>query len=80
VAVAIGQQLNIPILVQSLGNDLYQVRMIPNGQFRPGQELMTYLDGNLGLNLNITEYLSPWWEFSDIQMTGHITSKTRSLF
>jgi hypothetical protein len=33
VAAAIGQPLNIPVIVRSLGQDLYQVGMIPDGVF-----------------------------------------------
>ena len=67
VAAAIGQPLNIPVIVRSLGQDLYRVGMIPDGVFRPGLELMTYLDGNLSSNglddpaLEI-EFYSPWWD------------------
>ena len=41
--------------------------MIPDGLFRPGLELMTYLDGNLSSNglddpaLSLKVYLLPWW-------------------
>ena len=44
--------------------------MVENGVFRPGLELMTYLDGNLSSNglgdpaLGIEFYL-PWWTGSD---------------
>lgn len=67
VAAAIGQPLNIPVIVRSLGQDLYRVGMIPDGVFRPGLELMTYLDGNLSSNglddpaLEIRFY-APWWD------------------
>jgi hypothetical protein len=76
VAAAVGQRVGIPILVRSLANDLYRVRMIPRGRFRLGQELITYLDGNLGRSRNITEFLSPWWTCSEIQTSGNLTTET----
>ncbi len=50
VAAAIGQPLNISVIVRSLRQDLYRSGMILNGSFQPGLELMTYLDGNLSSN------------------------------
>jgi hypothetical protein len=76
VAAAVGQRVGIPILVRSLANDLYRVRMIPRGRFRLGQELIAYLDGNLGRAQNITEFLSPWWTCSEIQTSGNLTTET----
>jgi hypothetical protein len=67
VAAAVGQPLNIPVIVRSLGQDMYRVGMSPHGRFRPGLELMTYLDGNLssdGLDdpaLGFTAFRLPWW-------------------
>jgi hypothetical protein len=67
VAAAIGQPLNIPVLVRSLGQDMYRVGMIPDRVFRPGLELMIYLDGNLSSNglddpvLNVGLFHLPWW-------------------
>jgi len=67
VAAAIGQPLNIPILVRSLGQDMYRVGMTPDRAFRPGLELITYLDGNLSSNglddpaLNVASFCLPWW-------------------
>lgn len=75
-AAAVGQRVGIPILVRSLANDLYRVRMIPHGRFRLGQELITYLDGNLGRSRNITEFVSPWWTCSEIQTSGNLTTET----
>ena len=66
-AAAIGQPLNIPVIVRSLGQDMYRVGMTPNRAFRPGLELMTYLDGNLSSNglddpaLNVGLFYLPWW-------------------
>jgi hypothetical protein len=67
VAAAIGQPLNIPVIVRSLGQDLYRVGMTSVGEFRPSLELMTYLDGNLSSNglddpaLDIELFHLPWW-------------------
>ena len=46
---------------------MYPVSMILDGVFRPGLELMTYLDGNLSSNglddpaLDIQMFHLPWW-------------------
>jgi hypothetical protein len=67
VAAAIGQPLNIPIIVRSLGQDMYRFGMSPNSAFRPGLELITYLDGNLSSNglddpaLSARIFHLPWW-------------------
>jgi hypothetical protein len=67
VAAAIGQPLHIPVIVRSLGQDMYRVGPTPDGMFRPGLELMAYLDGNLSSNglddpaLGIQEFYLPWW-------------------
>jgi hypothetical protein len=67
VAAAIGQPLNIPVIVRSLAQDMYRVGMTPRAVFRPGFELMSYLDGNLSSNglddpaLGIKDFDSPWW-------------------
>jgi hypothetical protein len=67
VAAAIGQPLNIPVIVRSLGQDMYQVGMTPNRTFRPGIDLMAYLDGNLSSNglddpaLSVQSFHLPWW-------------------
>jgi hypothetical protein len=50
VAAAIGQPLNIPLIVRSLGQDMYRVGMIPDSLFRPGLEIISYLDGDLSSN------------------------------
>ena len=69
-AAAIGQPLDIPVIVRSLGQDMYRAGMIASGLFRPSLELVTYLDGNLSSNglddpaLGIAFYL-PWWTGSD---------------
>ena len=68
-AAAIGQPLNIPVIVRSLGQDMYRIGMRPNGELWLSLELITYLDGNLssnGLNdpaLGISFEL-PWWNGS----------------
>ena len=67
VAAAIGRSVNIPIIIRSLGRDLYQSGLKQDSMFRPGVELLTYIDGNLssyGLddpNLLVTEFHLPWW-------------------
>ena len=67
VAAAVGQPLNIPVIVRSLAQDMYRVGMIPDGLFRPGLELMVYLDGNLSSNglddpaLGLELFHLPWW-------------------
>ena len=67
VAAAISQPLRIPVIVRSLGQDMYRVGMTPDRLFRPGLELMTYLDGNLSSNglddpaLSVPVFLFTWW-------------------
>jgi len=67
VAAAIGQPLNIPPVVRSLGQDMYQFGMVSDGIFRPGLELISYLDGNLSSNglddpaLVIRDLDLAWW-------------------
>lgn len=83
VAAAIGQPLNISVIVRSLGQDMYRSGMSPNGGVRPGLELMAYLDGNLSSNglddpaLNISFHL-PWWDSpsSPNQNHSYLTSAT----
>ena len=83
-AAAIGQPLNIPIIVRSLGHDFYRVGMIPDGKFRFGLELLTYLDGNLssvGLDdpaLGIQVFELPWWSRPHAPTGGksHLCSAT----
>jgi len=88
VAAAIGQPLKIPVIVRSLGQDMYRASI--NGAdavFRPGLELMTYLDGNLSSNglddpaLNVHLFLFPWWKGShhSIGMPSHLCSVTIEL-
>jgi len=85
VAAAIGQPLKIPVIVRSLGQDIYQAGM--NGAeagFCPGLELMTYLDGNLSSNrldnpaLDVHSFLFPWWKGShpSIGTPSHLCSAT----
>jgi len=47
VAAAIGQSVNIPIIVRTLGHELYHSRMVLNNGFKLGLDLLGYLDGNL---------------------------------
>jgi hypothetical protein len=57
----------IPVIVRSLGQDMYRVGMMPDRTFRPGLELISYLDGNLSSNgiddpgLDIVLFDLPWW-------------------
>ena len=66
-AAAIGQPLDIPLIVRSLGQDMYRFGMIPDSVFRPGIELIIYLDGNLSSNglddpaLAVQLFNLPWW-------------------
>lgn len=66
-AAAIGQPLHIPVLIRSLGRDMYRVGMLSNGAFRPNLDLMAYLDGNLSSNgrddptLQVKSYHLAWW-------------------
>lgn len=67
-AAAVGQPLNIPVIVRSLGQDMYRIGMTPDRAFRPGLELIAYLDGNLSSNglddpaLAIELFYLPWWD------------------
>lgn len=66
-AAAIGRSIEIPIIVRSLGHDLYRFGLQENTRFRPGVELLIYIDGNLssyGLddpNLQVEDFYLPWW-------------------
>ena len=72
VAAAIGQPLSIPVITRSLGQHMYRLGMIQNGQFRLGLELIAYLDGNLSSNglddpaLNVTSFYLSWWDTSSV--------------
>jgi hypothetical protein len=76
VAAAIGQPLNIPMIVRSLGQDMYRFGMTPNMRFRPGLELITYLDGNLSSNglddpaLSAQIFDLPWWTKKKMPTAG----------
>lgn len=68
-AAAIGQPLKIPVIVRSLGQDMYRAGMnAADAVFRPALELMTYLDGNLSSNglddpaLEVDLFLFSWWK------------------
>ncbi len=50
IAAAIGRSVNIPIIVRSLGHELYQCQLTLNNGFKPGPDLLVYLDGNLSGN------------------------------
>ena len=84
-AAAIGQPLKIPVIVQSLGHDMYRAGMNEaDAGFRPGLELMTYLDGNLSSNglddpaLDVHSFLYPWWTGThpSIGTPSHLCSAT----
>ena len=63
---------------------MYRIGMIPDGLFRAGLELMTYLDGNLssyGLDdpaLGIQDFILPWWTGSEppTQRSSYLSSAT----
>ena len=63
--------MHIPIIVRSLGHDLYRLGLKPNHKFRPGVELLIYIDGNLSTygvndpNLLVQQFYLPWWTGSD---------------
>lgn len=60
---AIGRTVDIPILVRSLGHDMHRFGYHPDMTFRPGLDLMTYLDGTQGsANGHGHKYYVPWWE------------------
>lgn len=67
VAAAIGQAINIPVIIRSLGHDLYRVGFNPDTNFQAGLDFLTYLDGNLSgdgpddPNLQVTEFHLAWW-------------------
>ena len=59
--------LDIPVLVQSLGHDMFRIGMDQNTVFRPSIDLIIYLDGNITSrrsddpSLHISDFLNPWW-------------------
>ena len=69
-AAAIGRSIDIPIIVRSLGHDLYRFGLRPTTRFRPGVELLIYIDGNLSSfgvddpNLRVENFLLSWWSAS----------------
>ena len=70
-AAAVGLPLNIPVLIRSLGHDMFRLGMDQSKKFRPSIDLMVYLDGNItshGPNdpsLNVTEFHNAWWNGRD---------------
>jgi len=70
VAVAIGQSVNIPIIVRTLGHELYHSWMVLNNGFKLGLDLLGYLDGNLSRygrddpQLAVEDFHLPWWRCS----------------
>lgn len=82
-AAAVGHPLNIPVIVRSLGQDMYRVGMTPDRTFRPGLELISYLDGNLSSNglddpgLGIKQFKLPWWTVAK-KPTGKMSFLTMS--
>jgi len=68
VAAAIGRSVNIPVIVRSLGHDLYRSGFNPKSGFKPGLDLIVFLDGDLcsfGLDhpsLSVKDFHVPWWQ------------------
>jgi len=67
VAAAIGRQINIPVIIRSLGHDLYRVGFNLDSRFQAGLDFLTYLDGNLSgdgpddPNLQLKNFHLSWW-------------------
>jgi len=47
VAAAIGRSVNIPIIVRTLGHELYWFGFMPNTAFSPGLDLLVFLDSDI---------------------------------
>ena len=70
-ATSIGRPIDIPVLIRTLGHDLYRVGLQSTG-FRPNLDLLTYLDGNISNSgpddphLRVTTFHLPWWTGSEV--------------
>lgn len=59
--------LNIPVLIRSLGQDMFRIGMDKNKSFRPSIDLLVYLDGNITSKgpkdptMNVTKFHNAWW-------------------
>ena len=84
VAAAIGQSVNIPIVVRTLSHDLYQFGFMPNTGFSPGLDLLVFLDGDLCSfgedhpSLLVEDFHVPWWRSSSppIKYTSYLSFAT----
>ncbi len=84
VAAAIGRSVNIPIIVRSLGHELYRCQLTLNNGFKPSPDLLAYLDGNLSGNgrddphLLVEDFHVPWWRGSltPQKYTGYLSFAT----
>ena len=60
--------LNIPVLIRSLGQDMFQIGMDRCKKFRPSLDLIIYLDGNItshgpdDATINVSEFHNAWWK------------------
>jgi hypothetical protein len=84
VAAAIGRLINIPIIVRTLGHDLYRFEFMPNTAFNPGLDLLVFLDGDLCSfgqdhpSLLVQDFHVPWWHSSSppIKYTAYLSFAT----
>ncbi len=66
-AAAIGRSVDIPIIVRSLGHDLYRFGFMPNTALNPGLDLLVFLDGDLCSfrqdhpSLLVEDFHVAWW-------------------
>jgi hypothetical protein len=62
--------INIPIIVRTLGHDLYRFGFMPNTAFIPGLDLLVFLDGDLCSfgqdhpSVLVQDFHVPWWRSS----------------
>ncbi len=83
-AAAIGRSVNIPIIVRSLGHDLYRFGFMPNTGFNPGLDLLVFLDGDLCSfgqdhpTLLVEDFHVAWWRSSSppIKYTAYLSFTT----
>ena len=83
-AAVIRRSVNIPIIVRSLGHDLYRFGFMPNTGFNPGLELLVFLDGDLcsfgqdDPTLLVEDFHVAWWRssFPPIKYTSYLSFAT----
>lgn len=70
VAATIGRSVNIPIIIRTLGHELYQSGYQPFSHFKLGTDFLTYLDGDLSgagrsdPDMCVEDFYLPWWRGS----------------